>query len=65
MRRRGLSPSARVLSIDLQNPGAEVAQALKLAGDQQVYHPKRLRFLDNKQVAVVTSYLPARFFPGI
>jgi GntR family transcriptional regulator len=65
MRRRGLTPSARVLSIDLQSPGAEVAQALKLASDQQVYRLRRLRFVDNNPVAVVTSYLPAHFFPGI
>jgi GntR family transcriptional regulator len=65
MRRRGLTPSARVLSIDLQNPGAEAAQELKLSSDQKVYRLKRLRFVEDNPVAVVTSYLPAHFFPGI
>jgi GntR family transcriptional regulator len=65
MRRRGLIPSARVLSIDLADPEIEVAQALKLAVGEKVYCLRRLRFVNAEPVAVVTSYLPARIFAGI
>ena len=65
MRRRGLTPSARLLTMDLLQPDLEVAQALKLSPKEKVYRLKRLRFVDGQPVAVVTSYLPARIFLGI
>lgn len=65
MRRRGLVPSAKLLAADLQEPEAEVAQALKLGPGEHVYCLQRLRFVNSKPVAIVTSYLPNRLFQGI
>ena len=65
MRRRGLDPSARLLSMGLEDPDLEVAQALKLTPGEQVYRIRRLRSVNKDPVAVVTSYLPARIFAGI
>lgn len=65
MRRRGLNPSARLLSMGLEDPDLEVAQALKLSPGERVYRMRRLRSVDDDPVAVVTSYLPARIFVGI
>jgi GntR family transcriptional regulator len=65
MKRRGLVPSAKVLGMDLQDPELEVAQALKLTPSERVYCLKRLRFVNEEPVAMVTSYLPARIFAGI
>jgi len=65
MKRRGLQPSAKVLSLDLRTPDATVAQALKLGEGGKVYCLKRLRYVDTEPVAVVTSYLPATIFPDI
>jgi GntR family transcriptional regulator len=65
MRRRGLVPSAKLLSIGLHEPELEVAQALKLTPGERVYTAKRLRSVNGDPVAVVTSYLPARIFAGI
>jgi GntR family transcriptional regulator len=65
MRRRGLSPSARLLSMGLEDPDLEVAQALKLTPAERVYRARRLRSVNGEPVAVVTSYLPARIFAGI
>lgn len=65
MRRRGLIPSARLLSIDLQAPDPEVGQGLRLSAGEQVYAVKRLRFVNGEPVAVVSSFLPARIFSGI
>ncbi len=65
MRRRGLVPSAQLLSLSLQEPELEVAQALKLTPVEQVYSVRRLRFVNSEPVAVVTSFLPARIFSGI
>src|SRR5216683_4107525 len=65
MRRRGLVPSAQLLSLHLQDPELEVAQALKLTPGEQVYSVKRLRLVNNEAVALVTSSLPARIFARI
>jgi GntR family transcriptional regulator len=65
MRRRGLVPSAQLLSSNLGEPELEVAQALKLTLGEQVYSIRRLRFVNEEPVAVVTSFLPARIFAGI
>jgi GntR family transcriptional regulator len=65
MRRRGLVPSARLLSIHLEEPDLEVAQALKLAPTERVYCARRLRSVNGDPVAIVTSFLPARIFAGI
>lgn len=65
MRRRGLNPSARLLSISLEEPSIEVAQALKLNTGERIYRARRLRSVDGEPVALVTSYLPARIFAGI
>jgi GntR family transcriptional regulator len=65
MRRRGLMPSARLLSMNLEEPELEVAQALKLAPGERVYCARRLRSVNGDPVAIVTSYLPARIFAGI
>jgi GntR family transcriptional regulator len=65
MLRRGLTPSARVLSLDQQVPESTVAAALKLMPTQTVYRLARLRYIDQQPVALVTSFLPAHIFPGI
>ena len=65
MKRRGLVPSAQLLSLEIEEPEAEVAQALKLTPGERVYRAQRLRFVNGEPVAVVTSYLPARIFAGI
>src|SRR5579864_1089264 len=65
MKRRGLVPSARLLSIEIEEPELEVAQALKLTPGERVYRVRRLRFVNGEPVAVVTSFLPARIFAGI
>lgn len=65
MRRRGLTPSAKILSIDLKEPEPEVSQELALTHGERVYCLKRLRYVNADPVAVVTSYLPARIFSGI
>lgn len=65
MRRRGLVPSARVLSSQTIRAEGEVALALRLEDGKSVYCIKRLRLVNGDPVAVVTSYLPAHIFPNI
>lgn len=65
MKRRGLTPSAKLLSLELREPDAEVSQALELPTGHSVYWLKRLRLVDDIPMAVVTSYLPASIFPEL
>lgn len=65
MRRRGLVPSARVLSRGSISATGEVAKALHLLEGESVYAIKRLRLVNGDAVAIVDSYLPERIFPGI
>src|SRR6516164_102829 len=51
MRRRGLQPSAKVLSLELKVPEAGVAQALKLPEGARIYCLKRLRYVDGEPLA--------------
>src|SRR5262249_28495531 len=52
MRRRGLVPSAKLLSMELMQPEMEVAQALKLSPEERVYRATRLRLVNGEPVAV-------------
>lgn len=65
MRRRGLAPSARVISSQIIRAEGEVALALRLEDGKSVYSIRRLRLVNGDPVAVVTSYLPAHIFPDI
>jgi GntR family transcriptional regulator len=65
MRRRGLIPSTKLLTLGLQYPDPETANALRVAPSEQIYLMKRLRFVNDEPVAIVTSYLPERIFPGL
>jgi GntR family transcriptional regulator len=65
MRRRGLVPSAKVLSLKRMPASAEVANALHLSDGDPVFALRRLRYVNNEPVALVTSYLPVALFPDL
>jgi GntR family transcriptional regulator len=64
MKRRGLTPSAKTLDLEVVDAPPEVTLALRLSSADKVYRLKRLRYVNGGPVAVVTSYLPARVFHG-
>ena len=66
MRRRGLTPSAKVLSNEIVlSSSQEVLKALKLTVGEKVYCLRRLRYVNGDPVAIVTSHLPESIFRGI
>jgi len=65
MRRRGLVPSARMLRLKKQPAGADVAKALQVAEGVPVYMLKRLRYVNDEPVAIVTSHIPVELFPDL
>jgi GntR family transcriptional regulator len=65
MKRRGLVPSAKVLSLKQIAAEADIAQALNLKIGDAVFALQRLRYVNGKPVALVTSFLPAALFPDL
>ena len=65
MRRRGLVPSAKVLSLKLAVAAPDIAQVLHLQAGESVFLLRRLRYVNDEPVALVTSYLPAAIFPDL
>jgi GntR family transcriptional regulator len=65
MKRRGLVPSTKVLSLKRIAADAEIAQILRLNIDTAVFSLRRLRYVNKEPVAIVTSHLPAAIFPDL
>jgi GntR family transcriptional regulator len=65
MRRRGLTPTAKLFGLTRSSADQQVADALRLAVGAPVFVIERLRYVDQQPVALVTSYIPATLFPDI
>lgn len=65
MRRRGRSPSTRVLSLTPDNPPAEVATALGLEPGAKAWHLLRVRLADNEPVAHEDGWYPVDLLPEL
>lgn len=65
MRRRGLTPSTRALSIQLEVPPVEVAESLGLGNDETTWRLDRVRLADGTPIAHERGWYPERLLPGL
>jgi GntR family transcriptional regulator len=65
MRRRGLTPSTRLLRVELDEPPAEVAQALELETDRTAWRIDRVRLADGQPIALENGWYPHALLPGL
>lgn len=65
MRRRGLRPASRLLSLGREVPPAAVATALGLADGEPAWHVVRVRLADDAPVAHEDGWYPAALFAGL
>jgi GntR family transcriptional regulator len=65
MRRRGLTPSTRLLSIDRDRPPTDVAKALDLGGDGTAWRVDRVRLADGQPIALENGWYPYDALPGL
>ena len=65
MERRGLKPSTRVLKTKIFSQDKEIADCLNLNMDEEIALVKRLRLANGEPVALESSYLPHKLYPGI
>ena len=65
MRRRGLAPSTRLLSVELDRPPADVAAALRLDDDGRAWRIDRVRLADAEPIALEYGWYPKAPLPGL
>ena len=65
MRRRGLTPSTRLLAVELDQPPADVATALQLDGDAKAWQVDRVRLADGQPIALENGWYPQAALPGL
>lgn len=64
MHRRGMEPSSRLLTAEVQSASPDVADALDLQPGEQVYYLHRVRKADGEPMAIEQTWVPAALVPG-
>jgi GntR family transcriptional regulator len=65
MRRRGFTPSTRLLRVDLDRPPADVAAALALGTAGQAWRVDRVRLADGQAMALENGWYPRPPLPDL
>lgn len=65
MRRRGLTPSTRLIAVDQERPAAEIAAALALGPDETTWRVHRVRLADGEALAEEVGWYPCALAPGL
>ena len=65
MRRRGMRPAARTLSLRTVLAGARLGRSLNVSPGERVVIAKRLRLADEETMAIETLHVPESVVPGL
>ena len=65
MRRRGRTPSTRLVAVEQTQPPAEVADALRLDRAAPAWRVDRVRLADGEPIALENGWHPAALLPGL
>jgi GntR family transcriptional regulator len=65
MRRRGMVPGSRTLSLTTISAGARLGRRLQLSPEASVVRIKRLRLADGEPMAMEVLHVPAAMVPGL
>src|SRR5436305_4194443 len=65
MRRRGMVPDSRTISLDNVAAGPQVARALNISPGARVFQIRRLRLADGEPMALETLHVPVSLVPGL
>jgi GntR family transcriptional regulator len=65
MRRRGMTPGSKTLSMETQLAGARLGRLLHLSPGEAILVVKRLRRADGETMAIETLHLPQQLVPGL
>ncbi len=62
---KGLTPSTTVLEAGCLPADEAIGERLRLELKEEVFHLKRLRFIDDEPIVVADSFIPIGRFPGL
>jgi GntR family transcriptional regulator len=65
MRRRGLKPGSKTLSLTTTMAGAYLGRCLHVSPSEPIVVAKRLRMADDETMAIETLHVPAGMVPGL
>lgn len=65
MRRRGMTPGSRTLSMSTIHAGARLGRSLNVSPSEQIVVVKRLRLADGETMAIETLHVPGALVPGL
>ena len=65
MRRRGMVPGSRTLSLTRELAGARLGRLLHVSPSEEILVIKRLRLADGETMAIETLHLPSSLVPGL
>jgi len=65
MRRRGMEPGSRTLSMTTTHAGARLGRFLNVSPSEEIVVVKRLRLADGETMAIETLHIPEALVPGL
>jgi GntR family transcriptional regulator len=65
MRRRGMRPGSKTLSLDVTHAGAYLGRCLHVSPSERIVIAKRLRLADEETMAIETLHVPEALVPGL
>src|SRR3989440_9227294 len=65
MRRRGMAPGSRTLSMTTTHAGARLGRFLNVSPSEEIVVVKRLRLADGETMAIETLHIPESLVPGL
>lgn len=65
MRRRGMVPGSRTLSLTKEAAGAPLGRRLEISPRDEVLRVRRLRLADGEPIAIEMLYVPVALVPGL
>src|SRR5581483_8979377 len=65
MRRRGMTPGSKTLSLETILAGARLGRFLQVSPSEPILVVKRLRLADGETMAIETLHLPGNLVPGL
>jgi GntR family transcriptional regulator len=65
MRKRGMRPGSKTLSLEVKHAGAYLGRCLHVSPSERIVVAKRLRLADDETMAIETLHVPEPLVPGL
>ncbi|MBU9673799.1 GntR family transcriptional regulator [Planococcus sp. CP5-4] len=65
MQSRGMVPGNKLIRFEKMTPSPDIAKELQLQSGEKVFYVERIRYADDKPMALEKTYLPIKLFPQL